>query len=319
MAPSPTDSFPFYSGPSATLPGITSSQPDNPVGLFIVLLLLAIFFAGGTCVFIWKLYVRGPAYSKRPIRPLVEEDEDSLGKVSPPKQFVLPSLLYSKDFTVLSTSPEKKRRSIFDYLPTMFKRDSRNAILETPSTDKEGEFVLVEAPIPGGDVPSIIVSTCSPSVRKLDIGPSVSSDSLQVPSGRFVAPRPTPPVLLQQPQQPQTPTRPHPLRIIGDYNNRSGLVGGRNDFNGHHNFSSVDISALGFRTRDYNYISVPKRGQGQGQARGNGISRGSSSGGKENAPPRNGGRNSRTMPSHARSMSGNSYRHVFLRAYTHPA
>ncbi|KAJ3485465.1 hypothetical protein NLI96_g4935 [Meripilus lineatus] len=222
MAPSPTDSFPFYSGPSATLPGITSSQPDNPVGLFIVLLLLAIFFAGGTCVFIWKLYVRGPAYSKRPIRPLVEEDEDSLGKVSPPKQFVLPSLLYSKDFTVLSTSPEKKRRSIFDYLPTMFKRDSRNAILETPSTDKEGEFVLVEAPIPGGDVPSIIVSTCSPSVRKLDIGPSVSSDSLQVPSGRFVAPRPTPPVLLQQPQQPQTPTRPHPLRIIGDYNNRSG-------------------------------------------------------------------------------------------------
>lgn len=273
---------------------------DNPIGVFVVLLFIVLLLASGTGVFIWKIYIRSAMFGNRTV-----QTENK----SPPKQLFLPSLYYANHSTSSSASTiepkpplnappfQTKDTSLFSYVRTVFKKpDPISVDVEPPSTDKEGEFVLVEAPIPGGDVPTIIVSTCSPSLRPQEFPTSVSTDSLQVPTNRFTAPRPQPRPVIAPPHM--LPQVYHPLRIASS--NTAPHFGNQfgprptsqamfDTFGSHHNYQ-MDISALGFQHEGFSCSSLPRR----------------VSCGKENTPMPNG------RPGHARGRS-RSYKRCALR------
>ncbi|KAJ3485464.1 hypothetical protein NLI96_g4934 [Meripilus lineatus] len=286
----------------------TYDSTDNPLGLFMFLLGIFLFLAIVTGVIIWRMYVRICA----PLGPVRTIQSRARGRTRArggrnrvaPKEVFLPSLHHpirhststasscsswidpKASLENIHPSPPQTKPSFFGRIRSFFGNNTnKDSSLETvdsdtPNTDKEGEFVLVEAPISGGDVPSIIVSTCSPILGPQELPTSPSSDSLQVPSNRFKAPRPPPPSHLARREITYDALPLEGVPLDAYFNSMrhtfrrpfSEMRSNSNEFNGHHDFRVDAISALGFRTDEFSCSSPPR------------CSRASSSDDKENTP-----------------------------------
>lgn len=269
--PSATSTYPAAPTGIAFLNPTTNNAHapiDNSIGLFLLLLFIVLLLASGTGIFVWKLYIQTPVLARQRIQA---EDKHA------PRQLFLPSLHYADHSSSSSAStidPKfasnahsfQEKRPYLNYLRRILKKHTTTPIEDDNiCTDKEGEFVLVEAPIPGGDVPCIIVSTCSPSLRPQEFPHSVSTDSLQVPSNRFYAPRPQPP-------PPELPHVRRPFSMVANIPRGNPELCPPSQvkfdsFNSHHHYGvRMDISALGFQSGEFACSSPPRRALGKENA-----------------------------------------------------